>query len=307
VSGPCQLGLSRLTLRVKTLRPIEPLPLERIAILPRLGKFRRSLRDQLGRVSKGARAPLAGPDGGREPKSASWRRRLARGMPRTPGVAEAWVRDERDSRLEAVLFLAREPVNSRKLAQLAGLADGTEARTLIRRLNRWYDESGSAFRAEELAGGFQLLSRPKFGSWLGRLYRSPVEIRLSAPALETLAVVAYRQPVMRAEVEAIRGVDCGEILRQLMDRDLLRTAGRAHELGRPYWYATTKRFLQVFGLRHLDDLPRADLLRTPKTKSTSPAEPTHDIQSRTGGISEGLQSNACEDEEELERDHHRPS
>jgi segregation and condensation protein B len=187
-------------------------------------------------------------------------------------VADAWTRDQPTARLEAVLFLAREPVNSRKLAQLAHLADGTEARTLVRRLNRWYDESGSAFRAEELAGGFQLMSRPKFGAWLRRLYNSPGEVRLSAPALETLAVVAYRQPVLRAEIEAIRGVDCGEILRQLMDRDLVRTAGRAEELGRPYWYATTKRFLQVFGLRHLEDLPRADLLRNARAPKGHPSE-----------------------------------
>ncbi len=159
------------------------------------------------------------------------------------------------------MFLAREPINTRKLAQLAHLADGTAARTLIRRLNRLYDESGSAFVAEELAGGFQLMSRPQFASWLRRLYGGPTDIRLSSPALETLAVVAYRQPVMRAEIEAIRGVDCGEILRQLMDRNLVRTAGRAEELGRPYLYSTTKRFLQVFGLRHLDDLPRSELLR----------------------------------------------
>jgi segregation and condensation protein B len=204
-----------------------------------------------------------------------WRRRAAPSDPQAAGRAEGWTREVRAARLEAVLFLAREPVNSRKLAQLAGLADGTEARTLVRRLNRWYDESGSAFRAEELAGGFQLMSRPKFGPWLRRLYSSPVEIRLSAPAQETLAVVAYRQPVLRAEIEAIRGVDCGEILRQLMDRDLVRTAGRANELGRPYWYATTKRFLQVFGLRHLDDLPRADLLRSPTAQPAGPSPSNH--------------------------------
>ena len=211
--------------------------------------------------------------------------------------------------MEAVLFLAREPVNSRKLAQLAHLADGTEARTLVRRLNRWYDETGSAFRAEELAGGFQLLSRPKFGAWLRRLYNSPVEVRLSAPALETLAVVAYRQPVLRAEIEAIRGVDCGEILRQLMDRDLVRTAGRAEELGRPYWYATTKRFLQVFGLRHLDDLPRAELLRVPKTQPADPASQTHDASHPAqAGLENNLtRTSASEDEEEFERDHHRPA
>ena len=231
---------------------------------------------------------------------------MAPGVQQTSEVGDAWARDSRTARLEAVLFLAREPVSSRKLAQFAGLADGTQARTLIRRLNRWYDETESAFRAEDLAGGFQLMSRPKFGAWLRRLYNSPVEVRLSAPALETLAVVAYRQPVLRADVEAIRGVDCGDILRQLMDRDLVRTAGRANELGRPYWYATTKRFLQVFGLRHLDDLPRADLLRPPRTK-LPPAEETQNSRSRKGEIAdESAQTNEREDEEEFERDHHRP-
>lgn len=239
-------------------------------------------------------------------KTGTWRRRAAGPVQTPPVGSDAWARDEHCARLEAVLFLAREPVPSRKLAQLAGLADGTEARTLVRRLNRSYDATGSAFRAEELAGGFQLMSRPKFGGWLRRLRPSPVEVRLSAPALETLAVVAYRQPVLRAEIEAIRGVDCGEILRQLMDRDLLRTAGRAEELGRPYWYATTKRFLQVFGLRHLDDLPRANLLRMPKTQPHELSKPTHDIQSRASEIHDNLiQTNESEDEEECERDHHR--
>ncbi len=184
--------------------------------------------------------------------------------------------------MEAVLFLSREPVTTRKLAQLAHLADGTEARTLIRRLNHWYDETGSAFVAEEVAGGFQLMSRPQFAGWLRRLHGGPGEIRLSTPALETLAVVAYRQPVMRSEIEAIRGVDCGEILRQLMDRNLVRAAGRAEELGRPYLYATTKRFLQVFGLKHLDDLPRAALLRLvpADTASTVPTISTNQSRDR---------------------------
>jgi segregation and condensation protein B len=211
--------------------------------------------------------------------------------------------------LEAVLFLAREPLNTRKLAQLAHLADGTEARTLIRRLNRLYDESGSAFAAEELAGGFQLMSRPKFAGWLVRLYQGPAEIRLSAPALETLAVVAYRQPVMRAEIEAIRGVDCGEILRQLLERNLVRTAGRAGELGRPYLYATTKRFLQVFGLRTLEDLPRAESLRGRATHAPQPPEKTLAKPSRENEIhDESLtQTTARENEEGFERDHHRPA
>jgi segregation and condensation protein B len=152
-------------------------------------------------------------------------------------------------------------MTSRKLAQLANLADATLARTLIGRLNRLYDRAGSSFRVEEVAGGYRLLTRPQFGAWLRKIHTAPLETRLSAPALETLAVVAYRQPIVRASIEAIRGVQCGEILRQLMDRDLVRIAGRSSDLGRPFLYATTRRFLELFGLRHLDELPRATELR----------------------------------------------
>ena len=176
-------------------------------------------------------------------------------VPEGPGV-----RSREIARLEAVLLLSQQPQNSRKLAQLAGLADGTKARTLVRALNRLYDGQGSAFRVEEVAGGFQLLSRPKFAPWLRRLQGTRREVRLSAPAMETLAVVAYRQPVVRAEIEAIRGVQCGEILRQLIERDLVRIAGRSQELGRPFLYGTTKYFLRIFGLRHIEDLPRGELL-----------------------------------------------
>jgi segregation and condensation protein B len=171
----------------------------------------------------------------------------------------------RRSRLEAVLFLAREPLSLRRLSQLANLADGTESRTLLTDLRRCYDARGSAFQVEQLAGGYQLMTRPDFATWLRPLVPREQEFHLSAPAMETLAVVAYRQPILRAEVEAVRGVACGEILRQLMDRDLLRIVGRSEELGRPLWYGTTKRFLQVFGVRELDQLPLADQLRRSPT------------------------------------------
>src|SRR5690606_23251660 len=154
-----------------------------------------------------------------------------------------------------------EPLTSRKLSQFANLADATEARTLIRQLNERYDQRGRAFRVVEVAGGYQLLTRPQFAAWVRRLQQSPSEVRLSAPALETLAVIAYRQPVGRADIEAIRGVNCGEIIRQLMDRDLVRIGARSQELGRPYLYATTRYFLQIFGLSSLDDLPRAEVVR----------------------------------------------
>ena len=144
---------------------------------------------------------------------------------------------------------------------------------------------------EEVAGGFQLLSRQRFGSWLRRLHQSTIETRLSSPALETLAIVAYRQPVLRAEIEAIRGVQCGEMLRQLMERDLVRIGGRSEELGRPFFYSTTRRFLQVFGLRHLDELPRADDLRA----RAPPGAGTHaspETQSPETALSEATQSEA---------------
>lgn len=165
------------------------------------------------------------------------------------------------AKVEAMLFLTKEPLTSRKIAQLACLADGTQARTLIRQLNQLYDNAGCAFRAEEIAGGYLLVTRTKFGPWLRRMLQTSTEPRLSGPALETLAVVAYRQPILRAEIEAVRGVQCGEMLRTLMDRDLIRIAGRSTDLGRPLMYGTTRRFLELFGLKNLDELPRAAELR----------------------------------------------
>jgi segregation and condensation protein B len=186
----------------------------------------------------------------------------------------------RRSRLEAVLLVSRGPLAVRKLAQLANLADGTEARTLLAELRRRYNERGCAFQVEQVAGGYQLLTRPEFSPWLRGLARPEDEIRLSPPALETLAVVAYRQPVLRAEVESIRGVACGELLRQLLERDLLRIVGRSEELGRPLWYGTTKRFLEVFGLSHLDELPMSAHLR--RGSQQVPARPEAQESPLTG-------------------------
>ena len=169
-------------------------------------------------------------------------------------------RTDRMARLEAVLFLSRESLNSRKLSEYADLEDGTEARTLVRQLNHVYQQEQSVLRVERVAGGYQLVTHWQFGRWLKRLGADQPELRLSSPSMETLAVVAYRQPVLRAEIEAIRGVSCGEMLRQLMERDLVRIRGRSEELGRPYLYGTTKRFLQRFGLDNIDELLESDIV-----------------------------------------------
>ncbi len=195
-------------------------------------------------------------------------------------------RDTKTARLEAVLFLAREPLSTRKLSLYANLVDGTEARTLVGQLNQLYDQEKKAFRVENVAGGLQLLTRPVFADWLRKMHGVASQIILSTPALETLSVVAYRQPVLRADVEAIRGVGCGELLRQLMERDLVRIGGRSNELGRPYLYSTTKRFLQLFGLNSLEDLPRAELRGDP----TSVASPRDQEDKLNREASAGRQS-----------------
>lgn len=167
-------------------------------------------------------------------------------------------RSDELARLEAALFLAREPLTTRRLAKLARLDDGTRARALIRELRQLQEASGSAVRVESIAGGFQLLTRAAFGPWVKRLLEQPAGGRPSTAALETLAIVAYRQPVTRAEIEAIRGAGSEELLRQLLERDLVAIGGRAEELGRPNVYVTTRRFLAVFGLSRIEDLPPID-------------------------------------------------
>ena len=184
----------------------------------------------------------------------------------------AFQRTEEQARLEAALFLAREPLPTRKLAKLARLTDGTRARALIRELNAAFDADGSAYRVEWIAGGFQLLSRAPFGPWLRRLIESAPETRLSAAAMETLAIVAYRQPATRADIEAIRGVGCDEMLRHLLERELIAIGGRSEELGRPNFYVTTRQFLQVFGLGHIDELPPIDLPPSDEPEETGEAD-----------------------------------
>jgi segregation and condensation protein B len=182
------------------------------------------------------------------------------------------IRDRKAARVEAVLFVSEGALSPRRLAQLATLADSTEAVRIINDLNAAYDRDGSSFRVERAANGYLLLTRPVYSRWLGRLHQRQAAMKLSPPAMETLTVVAYRQPITRADVEAVRGVQCTEMLKQLMDRGLVRIGGEDNSLGRPYLYETTRKFLEVFGLRSLDDLPRADHLRIVGRKESPAAE-----------------------------------
>ena len=189
-----------------------------------------------------------------------------------PGVDPVCLRTPKMARVEATLLVSNGPQSARRLMKLATLADVAEARRLVDRLNLAYDRSGSAFRIERVASGYRLLTRPLFAFWLGKIHHRQAELKLSPPALETLAIVAYRQPLTRSEIESIRRVQCADMLKHLMDRNLVRIAGEDNSLGRPFLYETTRQFLELFGLTDLDGLPQADVLRKPRLATTVEAE-----------------------------------
>lgn len=172
-------------------------------------------------------------------------------------------RDARLARVEAALMLADEPLTSKRIADAADLKDGNEARTLIEKLRQFYDADGTAFQIEDIAGGYQLLTRAAIHPWLLRLRRTGHDVPLTSATLETLAVIAYKQPIMRAEIEKIRGVQCADLIRVLMEKGMVRIAGRHDSLGRPQLYGTTKTFLEAFGLNELSDLPVVASLKNP--------------------------------------------
>jgi segregation and condensation protein B len=165
--------------------------------------------------------------------------------------------------VEAVLFATNEPLAPAKLVEIVGAGTTKEMHRIVEQLNRKYEAMHCPFRVESIAGGYQMLTLPPFNVWLRKLLKVRGESKLTPAALEALAIIAYKQPIIRVDVEAIRGVACGEMIRQLCDKGLVKVVGRAEVLGRPLLYGTTKRFLEVFGLNSLKDLPTAEDLKKP--------------------------------------------
>jgi segregation and condensation protein B len=162
--------------------------------------------------------------------------------------------DEQRRIIEALLLASSEPVSARRLGAVVPESSAQEVRERVAELNSAYEAEGRAFRIEEVAGGLQLRTLPELAPYVQALRPAP-PLRLSRAALETLAIVAYKQPVTRAELEDVRSVDVGAVLRSLLERKLVRIAGHREVPGRPMLYATTPRFLEVFGLGSLSDLP----------------------------------------------------
>jgi len=156
--------------------------------------------------------------------------------------------------VESLLFVSDTPLGIDQLTNAVPGVQAEEMREALSALQREYEGRRGGFYLQQVAGGYQLRSRPEYQSWIRRLLQ-PQPARLSKAALETLAVIAYKQPVLRSDIEHIRGVDCGGVLRLLLEKRLIRILGRKEIPGRPLVYATSKRFLEVFGLRDLRELP----------------------------------------------------
>ncbi len=167
-----------------------------------------------------------------------------------------------ESVVEAVLFASDESLTEGRLANIVETSS-KQVRQHIKNLNDKYQANNNAFRIEQIAGGYQMLTLSPYNHWLKKLLRARSDNKLSPAAMETLAIIAYKQPVMRADIEAIRGVAVGEVIRSLSYKGLVKIVGRAEVLGRPMLYGTTKKFLEVFGLNTLKDLQQAQDLKEP--------------------------------------------
>ena len=190
--------------------------------------------------------------------------------------------------VEGVLFASDAPLNAEEIARADESLDEDRVEEAILELRTLYDETERAFQVVELGEGFQILTRSEFAPYLERFDTVPRPSRLSGPALETLAIIAYRQPIGRIEMEYIRGVGSAGVIRTLQDRDLIGVVGRAEGLGRPLLYGTTQRFLEHFGFSSLDELPRPEELpillrdRSPleqlMAEEDESVEPTGDLE-----------------------------
>jgi segregation and condensation protein B len=210
-------------------------------------------------------------------------------------------REEQLRIVEALVVGAPEPVSAAQLASIVPGCTPALARELVEELNESWRVQGRAVEIWEVAGGWQVRTRPEYKGYLQQLERDR-PVRLSRAALETLAVVAYKQPATRAEIEHVRGVDVGAVLRSLVERKLVRIAGHREVPGRPIVYGTTRRFLEVFGLPALSDLPT---LREIQELVPNPPEPEASgaaAQAPAAGASEGETPDAAGDDVELDED-----
>lgn len=186
-----------------------------------------------------------------------------------PVLSDFFMIEDAKNIIESLLFVSDAPLTIERIKKLLPFAETKEIREVLLALSEEYEARKGGFFLREVAGGYQIRTRPEYTKWIKRLIR-PNPLRVSKAALETLAIVAYNQPIIRSNIEQIRGVDSGGILRMLLERKLIRVLGRKEIPGRPLIYATTKQFLEMFDLKDLKDLPvpeEIETLENPTTKN----------------------------------------
>ncbi len=173
--------------------------------------------------------------------------------------------------IESLLFISDEPMSIDRLKEILDGIDRKTINGVIQELKGDYNSPDRGIQLIEIAGGYRIMTRPEYSPWVKKLDKIKLSSKLSRPALETLAIIAYRQPIVKPEIEAVRGVDVGGVLKTLLERRLIKIVGRKDAVGRPIMYGTTKEFLQYFGLRDLSDLPT---LKEFKEVAEAPPLPT---------------------------------
>lgn len=243
-----------------------------------MGLMRQKERKKAAQID-GAEAPVSELEAAPEPPDAPAPENSAP-PPGGPALASP---EKLAGAVEAILLTLERPATPAKIAEALRLAaregesgkpesPAKQVERAIDELNGLYEQSGRSFRIERVAGGVRVMTTAEFAPAVGAFQAARTPSRLSKPAVETLAIIAYRQPITRAEMESIRGVACGEVLKTLLERRLVEITGRAEEVGRPMLYGTTRRFLEQFGLASLKDLPSVGDLTARAPVAEEPAE-----------------------------------
>lgn len=204
-------------------------------------------------------------------------------------------RDDIKKVIESLLYMTDHALTPKEITEVLETKQWTadEIKGIIEEIGHGLDAAGSSLQVTEVAGGFQMATRAEYASWIRRLYRERLTVRLSSSALETLSIIAYKQPIARSEIEQIRGVEVTGVMETLLERRLIKVVGRKETIGRPLLYGTTIEFLRHFGLKHLTELPDINSMAVAPPAET-PVPPQEEALVFAGGVPAEGETTAAE-------------